>query len=71
MASVLGILPMFRPLDRRAMLAWHLLGPAIILLPTFGASPFFMNLLAAWKLWAARRPNARADATRTGRPDAA
>ena len=97
-AFVLGILLMFRPLDRRAMLAWHLLGPAIILLPTFGASPFFMNengfdfilafpmvlapgivvpllifmnLLAAWKLWAARRPNARADATRTGRPDAA
>ncbi len=42
-AIVLGVLLLFRPVGRRTMLVWHLLGPAIILLPTFGFMPFFMN----------------------------
>ncbi len=42
-AVLLGILLVFRPPGRRALLVWHLLGPAIILLPTFGGMPFFMR----------------------------
>ncbi len=42
-ALVLGVLLLFRSVDRRSMLIWHLLGPAIILLPTFGFMPFFMK----------------------------
>lgn len=42
-ALVLGLVLISRPLDRRIMLGWHLLGPAIILVPTFGGMSFFMN----------------------------
>ncbi len=42
-ALVLGLLLLFRSMGLRGMLIWHLLGPAIILLPTFGFMPFFMN----------------------------
>ena len=42
-ALLLGVLLLFRTVGRRTLLTWHLLGPAIILLPTFGFMPFFMN----------------------------
>ncbi len=42
-ALVLAVLLVLRPPDRRVLLGWHLLGPAIILLPTFGGMSFFMR----------------------------